>query len=90
MEPLGRFVNVFPAALFFERGQLIMLSIKPCEFFLELVQAGETVRGKFAGFNGGAHGTAGFMLVLAVAEAASPCQALDLVKCYLDSFVGFP
>jgi len=26
-----------------------MLSIKPCEFFLELVQAGETVWSKFAG-----------------------------------------
>jgi hypothetical protein len=81
IEPLGRFVNVLPPALFFEGGTLVMLSIKPCEFFLKLVQAGQTVWGKFAGLRGGAHRTAGFVLVLAVAKAATPCQGLNFVKC---------
>ncbi len=74
-------MNVLPPALFFEGGKLVMLSIKPCEFFLELVQAGQTVWGKFAGLYGGAHGTAGFVLMLAVAETAPPCQGFNFVKC---------
>ena len=90
MKALGRFVNVLPAALFFQRGQWIMLSLNKCEFFLELVHVGETVWGKFARLDGGAHGTSGLVLVLAVAEAASPCQSFDFIECYLDSFVGFP